>query len=94
MNDDPITSYLRHLEVERRLSPHTLSAYGRDLERLRAFALAQGRDVTALDRRGLEALVRDAMAGGLSPTSTARLVASIRGLYRHLRRRGGPRRAA
>jgi integrase/recombinase XerD len=91
MNEDPITSYLRHLEVERRLSPHTLSAYGRDLVRLRAFATAQGRDVAGMDRRGLEALVRDSMAAGLSPTSTARLVASIRGLYRYLRRRGDVR---
>lgn len=91
MNEDPITSYLRHLEVERRLSPHTLSAYGRDLERLRAFGAAQGREVAGMDRRALEALVRDAMAGGLSPTSTARLVASIRGLYRYLRRRGDVR---
>jgi integrase/recombinase XerD len=88
MNEGPVLGYLRHLEVERRVSPHTLSAYGRDLERLRAFAEAQGRDVTELDRRALEALVRDAMAGGLSPTSTARLVASVRGLYRHLRLRG------
>ena len=91
MNEDPITSYLRHLEVERRLSPHTLSAYGRDLERLRAFGAVQGREVAGMDRRGLEALVRDAMASGLSPTSTARLVASIRGLYRYLRRRGDVR---
>ena len=91
MSDEPVTGYLRHLEVERRLSPNTLSAYGRDLERLRAFAISQGREVTAMDRRGLEAMVRDAMAGGLSPTSTARLVASVRGLYRHLRRRGDVR---
>ena len=91
MNDDPVTNYLRHLEVERRLSPHTLSAYGRDLERLRTFAAAQGKQVTTMDRRGLEALVRDAMAGGLSPTSSARLVASVRGLYRYLRRRGDVR---
>lgn len=91
MNDDLVTGYLRHLEVERRLSPNTLSAYGRDLERLRAFAAAQGRDVAGMDRRGLEALVRDAMAGGLSPTSTARLVASVRGLYKHLRLRGAIR---
>ena len=88
MNEGPLIGYLRHLEVERRVSPHTLSAYGRDLERLRAFAAAQDRDVTQMDRRGLEALVRDAMAGGLSPTSTARLVASVRGLYRYLRLRG------
>jgi integrase/recombinase XerD len=91
MSDDPITTYLRHLEVERRLSPHTLSAYGRDLERLRVFAAAHGREVVGMDRRGLEALVRDAMAGGLSPTSTARLVAAVRGLYRHLRLRGDVR---
>ncbi len=91
MIDESIATYLRHLEVERRLSPHTLSAYGRDLERLRAFAATQGREVVSMDRRGLEALVRDAMAGGLSPTSTARLVACVRGLYRHLRRRGDVR---
>ena len=88
MNEGPVIGFLRHLEVERRVSPHTLSAYGRDLEKLRAFAAAQDREVTQMDRRGLEALVRDAMAGGLSPTSTARLVASVRGLYRYLRLRG------
>lgn len=91
MIDQSVTSYLRHLDVERRLSPNTLSSYGRDLERLRAFAEAQGRTVAGMDRRTLEAMVRDAMAGGLSPTSTARLVASVRGLYRYLRRRGDVR---
>ncbi len=88
MGPDTIANYLRHLEVERRLSPHTLDGYGRDLTRLRAYAATQGRLVTTMDRRHLEGFVRDAMAGGLSPTSTARLVASVRGLYLHLRRRG------
>ncbi len=87
-HDDVIVNYLRHLEVERRLSPHTLNGYGRDLGRLRAFAAARGRQITAMDRSDLEALVRDAMAGGLSPTSTGRLVAAVRGFYRYLRRRG------
>lgn len=91
MSDDLVSSYLRHLDVERRLSAHTLAGYGRDLARLQAFAAGQGRDIASIDRRGLEAFVRDAMAGGLSPTSTARLVASVRGLYRHLRRRGDVR---
>jgi integrase/recombinase XerD len=91
MSDELITNYLRHLDVERRLSAHTVSGYGRDLSRLAAFAAGQGRDVATMDRRDLEAFVRDAMAGGLSPTSTARLVASVRGLYRYLRRRGDVR---
>lgn len=88
MKDDAITYYLRHLEVERRLSPHTLEGYGRDLARLRAFAAARERPLTGLGRGDLEALVRDVMAGGLSPTSTGRLVASVRGFYRYLRLRG------
>ena len=91
MSDDLVTIYLRHLDVERRLSVHTVSGYGRDLARLGAFASGQGRGIATMDRSGLEAFVRDAMAGGLSPTSTARLVASVRGLYRYLRRRGDVR---
>jgi integrase/recombinase XerD len=86
--EDAITFYLRHLDVERRLSPHTLEGYGRDLARLRAFAAGLERPLTGLLRGDLEALVRDVMASGLSPTSTGRLVASIRGLYRYLRLRG------
>lgn len=88
MSDEALSSYLRHLDVERRLSPHTLSAYGRDLERLRVFAAGRGTDVIGMHRAALDALVREAMASGLSPTSTARLVASVRGLYRYLRRHG------
>ena len=88
MSPDTIVTYLRHLEVERRLSVHTLDGYGRDLTRLRVFAEGLGREIVRLDRRDLEAFVRDAMAGGLSPSSTARLVASVRGFYLHLRRRG------
>ena len=88
MSGDLITYYLRHLEVERRLSPHTLEGYGRDLARLRAFAAGLDRPLTRLGRGDLEALVRDVMAGGLSPTSTGRLVASLRGFYRYLRLRG------
>ena len=35
--------YLDHLRVERGLSPNTLEAYGRDVARLAAFAVAQYR---------------------------------------------------
>ncbi len=80
-----IAAYLRHLEVERRVAPNTLEAYGRDLGRLAAFAAGQDRAVPALTRADLEALVRDAMSSGLSATSTARLVAATRGFFRFLR---------
>jgi integrase/recombinase XerD len=81
---DEIRGYLRHLEVERRLSPNTVAAYGRDLARLAAFAAATGQSIVAVSRPDLERLVRGTMASGLSPTSTARIVAGIRGFYRFL----------
>lgn len=80
-----IVAYLRHLEVERRVAANTLDAYRRDLMLLGSFAAGNGRDVAALSRGDLEAFVRDAMASGLAPASTARLVAATRGLFRFLR---------
>jgi len=83
-----IDNYLRHLEVERRMAANTLDAYRRDLVRVAAFAAGRGASVTALSRADLEALVRDAMTSGLSPTSAARLVASTRGFFRYLLKSG------
>jgi integrase/recombinase XerD len=80
-----IEQYLRHLEVERRVATNTLEAYRRDLSRLLEFATAHGSGVTALSRQDLEACVRDAMAGGLSPASVARFVAATRGFFRFAR---------
>jgi integrase/recombinase XerD len=80
-----VVAYLRHLEVERRVSPHTLAAYGRDLARLAGFSSARQQSITRLSRQDLEAFVRDVMASGLSATSTARLVAATRGFFRFLR---------
>jgi integrase/recombinase XerD len=80
-----VTAYLRHLEVERRVAANTLAAYARDLAKLEAFGGSRDGAIERLGRADLEALVREAMRGGLSPTSTARLVAVIRGFYRFLR---------
>jgi len=82
---DVVASYLRHLEVERRVATNTLDAYRRDLTRLSAFAAKRGIPVDRLTRTDLEQLVREAVAGGLSPTSIARLVAAVRGFFRFLR---------
>jgi integrase/recombinase XerD len=76
--------YLDHLRVERGLADHTLQSYARDLTALAAFAAGRGRKMESLDRRALEAFVRQRMAGGLSPRSVARSVAAIRGYYRFL----------
>ena len=85
---DAVVRYLRHLEVERRMAGNTLEAYRRDLARLTAFAAKRDARLEALSRGHLEEFVRDAMASGLAPTSTARLIAAVRGFYRFLHASG------
>jgi integrase/recombinase XerD len=79
-----IDTYLDYLRDVRRMSPNTLSSYGRDLAALTAFAREKQRTVEALDRRDLEAFVRQLMTNGLAPRSVSRAIASIRGYYRFL----------
>lgn len=83
-----IDTYLRHLEVSRRLAPNSLEAYSRDLVRLAQFAEVAAHKVESLQLADLELFVRELMTSGLSPTSTARAVASVRGFYKFLRLNG------
>jgi len=79
-----VDAFLDHLRVERRLSVNTLESYARDLVHLGRFAAAREVPLTGLDRRALEAFVRELMASGLSARSVARTVAATRGFYRYL----------
>ena len=79
-----VDAYLEHLRVERRLSANTLESYARDLLALARFAARLGTPLGALDRKALEAFVRQARSDGLSPRSVARMVAAVRGFYRFL----------
>ncbi len=79
-----VDAYLDHLRVERRLARLTVESYSRDLVALARFAEAAHTPVEALSRQDLEAFVRGLMSGGLSPRSTARAVACVRGFYRFL----------
>ena len=84
MSGVTIDGYLAYLRDVRRMSPNTVESYARDLAALAAFAEKRQLDPAALDRRELEAFVRGLMASGLSPRSTARAVAGVRGFYKFL----------
>ena len=79
-----IDAYLDHLRVERRLARLTIESYSRDLLALSRFAESAGLAVERLSRQDLEAFVRGLMTSGLSPRSTARAVACVRGFYRFM----------
>lgn len=77
-----IDAYLVYLRDVRRMSPNTIESYARDLALLAAFAEQRGLPADDLQRKDLEAFVRQLMANGLAPRSVARAVACVRGFYR------------
>lgn len=89
-----LRDYLAHLRVERGLSANTVSAYRRDLSRYAAFLAARGRasiaQVTEPDVAGYVTAVRQGSDGGavLSPSSTARALAAVRGWHRFAQAEG------
>jgi integrase/recombinase XerC len=84
-----LDAYLEHLRRERQLSPHSLAGYRRDLDKLLVLAGAAGlTGWSQLDARGLRRLLAQLHQQGLAPTSLARWLSAVRGLYRYLIREG------
>lgn len=77
-----ITRYLGHLRFERRLSPRTCAAYGRDLALL--VELAGDVPAIGLDTQHIRRFMAKLHARGLSGRSLARTLSAWRGLYRYL----------
>jgi integrase/recombinase XerC len=79
-----------HLGHERRVSPHTLLAYGRDLDELSAFVEERrGRPATKddLDKLTLRSWLGE-LARRVSPTTLARKLSSVRAFFGWLEREG------
>ena len=69
-----VTEYLDHLEKERDVSPHTVKAYGRDLDAFTDFCNRHYGDWTwtTVDRLGLRGFLGEQQRRGLSKRSAAR----------------------
>ncbi|MCB9899321.1 MAG: tyrosine recombinase [Planctomycetes bacterium] len=85
-----IRAWLAHLRSEAALSPHTLAAYRRDLDRFGAFLQAGG----ALDERlvatgEILAFLEAERAAGMSHRTRARRLAALRAFFRFLAREDG-----
>ncbi len=86
MNAAPsVDDFLAALAHQRRASPHTLSAYRRDLKRCERLlpTLECGR-LVALTPAQVRRLVSTLAREGLAGRSIARLLAALRAYYRHL----------
>lgn len=87
-------AWLAALKHERRVSPHTLRAYGDDVARFLSF-LAQHRaervtlqTLRSLRAADLRAFISERRAEGLGPRGVQRALAALRSFYRHLEREG------
>src|SRR5918998_4659804 len=86
-----ITEYLTHLEKERDVSPHTVKAYGRDLEAFTEFCDRHygNWDWKTVDRLGLRGFLGELQRRGLSKRSAARALSAVRSFYRFLQKHHG-----
>ncbi|OGU23414.1 MAG: tyrosine recombinase XerC [Hydrogenophilales bacterium RIFOXYD1_FULL_62_11] len=76
---NPVDSYLQHLAAERRLSPHTVTAYQRDLAQLSQ--LTAGKPLAELSVTDIRGAIVKLRGHALSPASVARHLSSWRGFY-------------
>jgi len=83
-----IEDYLAHLQVERRMSAHTLDAYRRDLVSLAQWAQHEGVEVSALHGEQVRGFVAAEHRRGLSPKSLQRRLSACRSFYAWLVKQG------
>lgn len=76
-----VEAFLEMMAVERDASPHTLSAYGRDVADAEAWLGAAG-GLMGADEAALEAWFADLSRRGLSAATAARRRSSVRQFYR------------
>lgn len=84
---DAVDRYLQHLAAERRLSPHTVDAYRRDLANL--VRIAGDKPLDALDPADIRRAIVALRSQNLAASSLARQLSSWRGFYAYACRRLG-----
>ncbi len=84
-----LAAFERHLASERRYSPHTLTAYRRDLEILRAWCASQQlTELAALRHHHIRHCLAQLHGRGRASASLRRWLASVRALFRFALREG------
>lgn len=77
---EPVGQWIKHLELNRRYSRHTLAAYLRDLQQL--VLLADGKSLDQLVNGNIRHFLARLHAQGHEPRSLARMLAAWRGFYK------------
>ena len=85
--DPCIEKFVHHISYERRLSPHTVSNYQRELIRLNEFRIGRELDSwSQITSRHAREFAGQCFRRGLSGQSISRMLAAVRTFYRYLMR--------
>jgi integrase/recombinase XerC len=82
-----VLEFLTHLDKEKGQSPHTVKAYGRDLDAFTEFCdrhYAGRWKWSSVDRLGMRGFLGELQRRGLSKRSAARSLSAVRTFYRYL----------
>lgn len=81
---DPINLYLNYLRLERGLSPNSLEAYCRDIQKLELYIEPSKIPLTRVSYADLQKFLRELGEAGMARTSVVRIVSGLRGFYKFL----------
>jgi integrase/recombinase XerC len=87
-----VSAFLTYLDKQRGQSPHTIKAYGRDLEAFTDFCdrhYGGAWTWTTVDRLGMRGFLGELQRRGLAKRSAARALSAVRSLYRYLQENHG-----
>lgn len=84
MAKDLLKGYWRYLKLQRGMSPNTLDAYRRDVDKLLHFLDGEGKSVTEVTLTDLQQFAAGLHDIGIGPRSQARILSGVRSLYRYL----------
>lgn len=73
--------YLRYLKLQRSVSPNTLDAYVRDLDKLLVFLKGEGKFVTDVSLHDLQTFAAGLHDVGIGPRSQCRILSGVRSFY-------------
>ena len=81
---DILPRYLRYLKLQRSMSPNTIEAYRRDVEKLITYLNGEGKTLTQVELSDLQAFAAGLHDIGIGPRSQCRILSGVRSLYRFM----------
>ncbi len=78
-----IEQFIRHLEIERGVSTHTLRAYKKDLQEFFEYVKTDPKEIDTVDMRGF---IAEQINKGLNKTTVSRRLSSIRSFFTYMYR--------